>query len=587
MRAKTLVLTAIVIAIAIFGISSITLADDTTYYGASLARNWTGICDGGVTEVTNTNTTATTFKLQPILAGIPIPAGNVRCYAAYIQGDTLYLAQRVGGMLVFMPYNPEVPSIPYYDVSYFDGNSWTPTAFDAYMPNGTSVSGKTFIFGIAPIDTYTISDFVEKFYGDWVIFKAAAVNPDDPNTIVNTVPVIMIDEGTSGIIATTSNTATIFSAVVDKGGSDIIAQGVCYDTKLYYDPYVTDHVGYPGLDGHGTCTSGGSIVNGRFTITLTGLGSNTRYYARAYATNSAGTNYSQDVEFATQVAAPGTSTTAFRATINTVVVAQNVAYVNYTVTADGSDLPVLSRGVCFGTAANPATICTPDATGGTGTFTAVNTAAVNSSSGATGFSLTAGATYHARAYAVNSNGIVYSSDYTFTVAAAGPPVVGNVFASRAGAIATVASTIITDGGSPITSRGVCYSTTDISNATTYSGTVLAPAIAAPNTAVTVGAATVYCTSDTSYTSTLGGGGLTFNTTLPGTNPALTAGTTYYVVTYAVNSANSGTPARSPSPAASFQLERKTCPCGITISQGLFQFGSLETRISTLKKPQTS
>jgi len=32
---------------------------------------------------------------------------------------------------------------------------------------------------------------------------------------------------------------------------------------------------------------------------------------------------------------------------------------------------------------------------------------------------------------------------------------------------------------------------------------------------------------------------------------LTAGITYYVVTYAVNSANSGTPARSPSPAASF------------------------------------
>jgi len=144
--------------------------------------------------------------------------------------------------------------------------------------------------------------------------------------------------------------------------------------------------------------------------------------------------------------------------------------------------------------------------------------------------LAAGTTYHARAYAINSYGITYSSDMAFiTSAAAGPVVVATPTVQRNGAVATVVSHIITDGGSPITARGVCYATTANAN----------PLNTANVTSVVTGIAVagITCTSDISVSNTLaGGGGLDFYSTL---QPLVVD--TYQAVTYVINQANPGVP----------------------------------------------
>jgi uncharacterized protein (TIGR02145 family) len=116
------------------------------------------------------------------------------------------------------------------------------------------------------------------------------------------------------------------------------------------------------------------------------------------------------------------------------------------VTKDGG-APVIGRGVCWGLTANPtiADSHTSDSMG-TGRFVSRLTG------------LTAGATYHIRAYATNSIGTVYGADSTFTtlteptlpIIATGKVSVINSTSAAAG------GNVISDGGDEITARGVCW-----------------------------------------------------------------------------------------------------------------------------------
>lgn len=108
---------------------------------------------------------------------------------------------------------------------------------------------------------------------------------------------------------------------------------------------------------------------------------------------------------------------------------------------------VTSRGICWSTTPSP-TVSSSKTTEGTGAglFTSTLT------------SLLAGTTYYARAYGENSRGISYGTEISFTTL--GPPkltttAVSNITATTA----TSGGTIISDGGSPITAKGVVWSTT--------------------------------------------------------------------------------------------------------------------------------
>jgi hypothetical protein len=115
------------------------------------------------------------------------------------------------------------------------------------------------------------------------------------------------------------------------------------------------------------------------------------------------------------------------------------------VTADGGT-PVTVRGVCWSLAANPTTAdtCTSDGAG-TGVFTSALSG------------LTPGTLYHVRAYATNGVGTAYGADLAF--ATLGPPTVTTAAVTNVTPTGAAGGGDVTsDGGSPVTARGVCWST---------------------------------------------------------------------------------------------------------------------------------
>jgi uncharacterized protein (TIGR02145 family) len=178
----------------------------------------------------------------------------------------------------------------------------------------------------------------------------------------------------------------------------------------------------------------------------------------------------------------------------TTTVASSIAAATATsganVASDGGSA-ITARGVCWGTTTNPTTALgtlTSDA-GTTGTFT----------SNITG--LSASTTYYVRGYATNSVGTVYGNEIIFTTIS--PPTLTSVAVSliTAGS-ASSGGNVSSDGGSAITARGVCWSTTTN-----------------PTTALTTKTTDVGTTG--AYSSNIAG---------------LSESTAYYVRAYATNSA---------------------------------------------------
>ncbi len=83
------------------------------------------------------------------------------------------------------------------------------------------------------------------------------------------------------------HTATSGGNVTDDGGSPITERGICWATS--HNPTTSNS--------HATSGSG----TGSFTVNMTGLTAHTTYYVRAYATNSVGTEYGNEVSFTTEV----------------------------------------------------------------------------------------------------------------------------------------------------------------------------------------------------------------------------------------------------------------------------------------------
>ncbi len=102
-------------------------------------------------------------------------------------------------------------------------------------------------------------------------------------TVAN--PAVAPTVTTTAISDVDKTTATGGGNVTADGGATITARGICWSTTQ--NPTIS---GSHTTDGTGT---------GSFTSAMTGLAANTTYYVRAYATNSAGTAYGEQVSFTT------------------------------------------------------------------------------------------------------------------------------------------------------------------------------------------------------------------------------------------------------------------------------------------------
>ena len=280
---------------------------------------------------------------------------------------------------------------------------------------------------------------------------------------------------------TTTSTSSITSTSVNgggnissDGGATVSARGLVYATTS--NPTLSNTI---LTIGSGT---------GSFSGTLTGLTPNTTYYIRAYATNSAGTGYGNEVSFQTlPVAVPSLITTDASGITQTTVTTGG------TISNDGG-ATITERGIVYGTSTNPTTSNTKVTSGsGTGSFS------VNVSN------LTANTTYYIRSYAINTAGTGYGNNITFqTTVPTVPSLTTRELLNITNTTATGGGSITNDGGSSITAKGICWGTSP--NPTTS------------NSKTTDG------TGTTTFTSFITG---------------LSASVTYYVRAYAINSTGTG------------------------------------------------
>jgi uncharacterized protein (TIGR02145 family) len=277
----------------------------------------------------------------------------------------------------------------------------------------------------------------------------------------------------------TSTSALLKGEITDAGSGKIEDHG-----------FLVSENSTPG-SGNATVESlGGITTKGVFSATVTGLKKNTTYYFRAFV-NQDGTDIYADkiCQFTTKNTNLATVTAG---TISNITLSS--ATLNGEVTSDGGE-PVTQRGLCWGAASPSISSCIDTTVNGSGkgvfsgTITGLNVATQ----------------YYVRTYAINANGVVYSSaDIAFTTHNI-PSVTTIIISAITGTTATSGGNVTNDGGVALTAKGVCWSTTSLP--------------------------TVLLTTKTNDGTTTG----SFSSAIT----SLTPGTTYYVRAYATNQFGTG------------------------------------------------
>src|SRR5690606_8321688 len=127
---------------------------------------------------------------------------------------------------------------------------------------------------------------------DWayfgVSFTTTGITAPEPGSGGDEAVIPTVTTGSAADITTTS--ATLGGNATDNGGAEITARGIEYSTTEGF------------TEGAGTQVAADEMGTGEFTVAVTGLTAATTYYYRAYATNSEGTAYGDEVSFTTTAA---------------------------------------------------------------------------------------------------------------------------------------------------------------------------------------------------------------------------------------------------------------------------------------------
>ena len=234
------------------------------------------------------------------------------------------------------------------------------------------------------------------------------------------------------IAGLSQTTAVAGGNVTSDGGAEVTARGVCWSTSQE-----------PTVEGEHTTDGAGT---GEYQSNLSGLTANTTYYVRAYATNSEGTAYGEEISFTTLEEHIVVEPTVV--TVSVSEVTETTAVTGGNVTSDGGG-EVSARGVCWSTSQDP-TVEGSHTTDGTGTGEFVSNLT----------DLNDNTTYYVRAYATNEQGTSYGEQMSFTtVKHIDLPEVTTVEPTEiAITSAKTGGNVTSDGGSEVTAKGVCWST---------------------------------------------------------------------------------------------------------------------------------
>ena len=232
------------------------LTANTTYYVRAYATNIVGTTYGNEISFTTTASatalpTVTTTPITAITTTTAASGGNVTA-----DGGAAITAR---GVCWSTTANPTIA----LSTKTTDG-----TGMGIFTSAITGLTAAT----IYHVRAYATNSVGTSYGGDSVF----------TTTSTSTIPTIT----TTAISALTSITANSGGTISSDGGAAVTARGVCWSTGA------SPTIALP------TKTTDGTGI-GTFTSDITGLTKNTTYYVRAYATNSVGTAYGNDVSFTT------------------------------------------------------------------------------------------------------------------------------------------------------------------------------------------------------------------------------------------------------------------------------------------------
>ena len=406
------------------------LTANTTYYVRAYATNKKGTAYGLQVTFTTKTLTLTTNTATTITVNSAVSGGEIKT-----TGDSVNVLER--------------------------GICWNTQTEPTITNNKTSdgIGAGKFTSTMTNLAVGT------KYYVRAYIKNTAGVNYGNEINFTTLDGVIALTTTAASSITATS--ATIGGTVPNDGGSPVTERGLCI-SKLP-NPSIENKM----VNGAG---------NGSFATNITGLTANTTYYVRAYATNSVGTSYGNEITFTTLDGIIALSTTAASS------ITATAATIGGSITADGG-ATISARGFCWSKTPNPTIADGKSTSSGT-----IGSYATNISG------LSIGATYYVRAYATNSVGTCYGNEISFTTLDGIIALSTTTASSITATSATISGSITSDGGVSITARGFCWSKT--TNPTIADG-------------------------KSTSTGTIG----TYATNVSG----LSIGTTYYVRAYATNS----------------------------------------------------
>ena len=261
-------------------------------------------------------------------------------------------------------------------------------------------------------------------------WKVCVSSPPSSSPSVSTLEATMI--------STTS--ATLNGSVTGDSGSPVDYRGLCWSTSP--NPTISNsHI-----------NSGSGL--GNFNVSATGLTSNTQYYVRAYANNSNGLSYGENISFITTSA---TQTFPELLTLSPTEIGETTANSGGIIVFDGN-YEIIEKGVCWNTSGTPT----------------YNDSKTNDGSGTTSYSssvvsLSPNTTYYLRAYARNrkdaGGSYVYATGYgqeeIFKTASSSecnlPTITTNVVNTITENSVIGGGNVTDDGGCEVISKGSCWS----------------------------------------------------------------------------------------------------------------------------------
>ena len=342
------------------------------------------------------------------------PASQISVNSAFLNGNII----STGGN------NPTIRGFQYgqtisYGIDVKETGSYGTGPFSKSISNLTC--GGVYHFRAYATNTTSTS------YGSDMTLTAGACGP---------VPTLTTQAATSITLVTATLKGTVTSSV-STGIQNPTMRGFQYGTTTNYGAYATEN---------------GTFYPGSYSKPILALTCGTLYHYQAYASNTAGYGYGNDMTFTTGACAiNGVNTPTLTTQASTAITLTGATLNGKIETTGGINSTI--RGFQYGTTTNYGTNTTE-----TGSYAIGNYSK-------TILALTCGTNYHYRSYATNTTGSGYGNDMTFSTLACTPnggtvPTVTSPNSTLITATTATLSANITSAGMPATlqSRGFYWGT---------------------------------------------------------------------------------------------------------------------------------